>query len=118
MDIVRRLKEQQRSQHLRQPADETTRTERPFLWELLTLACYSNGQQRHTATIKVTRVPGAFRVELQDDESEQKCFTEVQELNYVWDALEALLSDPSVTWLPFKSYKPRHPKPKKKDGED
>jgi hypothetical protein len=118
VDILRRLRQHKREQAALQPGDEKTRLERPFLWELLTMSQYGNGQLRWTATVKITRVPGAWSVVLQDDEEQLQCRTEVQELEYVWDALEALLCDPSVIWTPFKSFKPRHPKVKGKRKKD
>lgn len=118
MDILRRLKEQQRGVHQTQPIDEVTRTRRPFLWELLTLAAYPNKRLRHTSTVRIKRIPGAFRVTLQNDEEELQLSTEVQTLDEVWDALEAVLCDPETIWQPFKSHLPRHGKPKKQEDED
>lgn len=118
MDIVRRLKEQQRAVHHTQPADEVTRSRRPFLWELLTLAAYGNGQQRHTSTIRVKRIPGAFLVTLQNDEEQLQLQTRVQTLDEIWDTLERVLCDPEVIWQPFKSHLPRYGKVKKKEEED
>lgn len=55
---------------------------------------------------------------LQNDEEELQISTEVQTLDEIWDALEAVLCDPETIWQPFKSHLPRHGKPKKQEDED
>lgn len=64
-----------------------------------------DGNQRNVSEVKISRVPGAFLVMLQDHETGQAMHTTCQSLDDAWDALEAALCNPATLWREFRSYK-------------
>lgn len=96
------------------PNDETLQGLCPFLWELLTLDQYSDGSPRALAEIVLRRVPGGYEASVRDHASRQAKAVTFLESCLMWEALEAVLCDPTRPWKVYDSYlvpDPDKPKP-------
>lgn len=87
------------------PSDEAVENAAPFLWEMLTQEKWGDGSERILPTIKIERVPGAYRVTLQDDSLCIRKAVIVHRIADLVPALEAVLQNADVPWETFKSYR-------------
>lgn len=87
------------------PVDAETEEKCPNLWEMLTMEKWGDGSERILPTIKIERVPGAYRVSLVDDSLCIRKAVIVPCLSVAFEALERVLIDPETPWETFKSYR-------------
>jgi hypothetical protein len=92
------------------PYDEATRERHPYLWQLLSTDCYSDGTRRILPTLRIYRQPGQYCIALQDHEMGRQCQASSTTLQGLWEALEAALRQPNA-WHLFKSMVNRQGQP-------
>lgn len=87
------------------PSDPGLEEAAPFLWQMLTMSSWADGTERLCSTIKIERVPGAYRASLVDDALCVRKSVIIRCLEDLVLALERVLPLETVPWEPFKSYR-------------
>ncbi len=105
MDRLEALARLVAERRMHPPNDPEVEKEAPFLWEMLTSDKWGDGSERILPTIRIERVPGAYRVSLVDDSLCIRKTVLVSQLDGFWKHLDRCLNDDEVPWEGFKSYK-------------
>jgi hypothetical protein len=99
------------------PDDPEVEAGCPFLWEMLTKERWADDTERILPRVVIERIPGAYKVILQDDSLCIRKETIAKTLQECPRALEKVLNDEDVPWESFKSYRnkggPKVPEAKK-----
>lgn len=98
------------------PDDEALEKACPYLWDYLTVDKWKDGSARLLPRITVDRVPGGYKVCLQDDGLWVKKTVIVQTFAGIAEALEKGLLDAQLPFEPFKSFRNKSG-PKVAEGE-
>lgn len=87
------------------PALDELETLCPFLWQLLTQDQWADGRSRELSTIQIDRVPGGYKITLQDHALWLKKSCMAVNWAEIPQALDRALNDPGVPWEHYKSYR-------------
>jgi len=103
------------------PDDPELENACPFLWDYLTVDRWKDGTARLLPRITIDRVPGGYKVCLQDDGLWVKKTVIVHTLAGIPEALEKGLLDAQLPFEPFKSFRnkqgPKVPEGEKRPGQ-
>lgn len=87
------------------PNDEVVEKEAPFLWDYLTVDRWKDGTSRILPRITISRVPGAYKVVIQDDGLWVQKSIIIQTLADLVGSLEKGLLSDQLPFEPFKSFR-------------
>lgn len=99
------------------PDDDQVEKQYPLLWGLITQDSYRDGTVRVLPTIKVERIPGGYRVTLQDHASHLQIAAMSCTLDGIARALESAMRQPEPEWRLYKSKVVQNPTKRKKVNE-
>jgi hypothetical protein len=116
MDRLGQLQEQLGDGRIAPPPLDQLESSCEFLWTLLTQDTWKDGSKRELSTVVIDRVPGGYRVTLQD----HALWVQKRALALTWaeipNAIEKALCDTNVPWEPYRSFRTKAG-PKVSDGK-